>query len=359
MRPLLLLAALWFGGCACQPVEQQAVILRGAVVTSRSQPLAGVGLELERVNGCNLSEQLLGSTHLTTDAVGAYAHPLTAEDLALTSFGTLKCLRLKYERDGGAQATAVLRLALGFDAGPGVTTLEGPKLVEWVDPPMLSNPSAQRVVFDESTLPEDADGTPRAFVWLSTADGGFIFGSGEVPAASMSFSELVLEDFPQPRVQAVAMRRWRALPLIADLAFTSAPSSVTGGALVPMSRGAACSWPDGGVCPFTDGALTRHEPRRLRELVITLSRRATLRRALVRGLFFFPVPEGILTGDFLIVEGDDADGGWQPLGSVPAVSGDTSLALSGQPAQLVRVRLATGGGVVEELSSLSEVSLFE
>lgn len=347
-----------FVACTCGP-EPQAVVVRGVLRTSGGQALAGETLALEQVRSCRILRQVVASTPVTTDGVGAWAHALTPTELTLTSgSGGLDCLRVRYDGAEGTQALAAL-LVVPFDAGPGVTTLSGPALVAWSNAPTLSTSgSTQRVVFDESGLPDDADGTPRAFVWLATGDGGLIWTSGEVPAASMSFSAQVLEDFPAPVAQATALRRWRAVPLVADVELTSRPFAVDGGALVPPSRGAACSWPDAGPCPFTDGALTSREPRNLEHLDFTLARSLPLRRAVVRGLYFFPTLEGFGSGELLLVEGR-VDGGWSPLGSTPAASGSTSFALSGEAVDVVRVRLATGSGKPVPISALSEVSFFE
>lgn len=168
------------------------------------------------------------------------------------------------------------------------------------------------------------------------AGGGLVWQQQGV-ASPWVASPYVLEDFTsvEGQVRAVSAGTWYFQPLASNgsnmsfrLEWRSPRLPVPGGALRPVSRGAACSpMPEdvSGPCPYTDGRLEAVETRRhdpvneagdlgVDSLTFTLAAPVLPRRAVVRGL---ETTLAYLPRLRLVLEGSADGATWAPLADHP------------------------------------------
>lgn len=335
-------------------------MVTGEVVAADGARVADAELTLVHARGAFCSRPVSRRT-LRADGSGRYAAALDADEVSASQQLFDHCVSLSFER-GGLRASAFLHL-LGHDGGAG--PFAGPTIQEWTGAPIAQATAfGPRLVFDDSLLPSPEHPSDGARVMIRTPDGGVVWDSGGVPAPTLSLSQAALEDFAAPSAEAWVFRLGRRTgEVFWDGTWQAPGPALDAGADAPPSRGAACSFADGGPpCPLTDGALSETGLRLAPEVVFSWPQPRVFSAAAVRALSF--VPSASLNPDERVVIDGAVDGGaadageWTELGARRAGSAYLWLPLAPLPAARLRLRVVGADGGSCALLGASEVSFY-
>ncbi len=352
------------GGCAVSDLAASAsVVVSGMLEDASGNAVARSSVTLERQPQSLFAGNLVGTacdpdgTYATlqtaqTDTTGTYDFSLAGSETQTDSSDAL-CFRIR-----NTQGT--LGASVAFEVQ--VTQLQLPVL-QLFDPQLaeINVPgSAGQVGVLSFAWTEPSPAVDSETLSLLAADGSIIWRAGSSGQGAAVLAGYLAEDATQST-------EWEALVSTptdgTDVVLArSSTLAVSPPAVVPLSRGAACSSSlgAGGLptpCPLTDGTFHDALAGLATEpswVSVDLAAPVTASRAVLRGLSSF--------GGQLILEGSLDGTSWTQLGAASTESSSEYLdvAFPG-PTSLQHLRLtATGASDAEEnlIQDLAQVSLF-
>lgn len=352
MRTLTMGVMAILGGCTESKVEnEQDIVLSGRLVDEAGAPLPEALVKLYRSENSSCAFAAFSASWKTvkTRADGSFVLDLLGADTRSGSIARCFIARSPAQAEGRS-------LSAYFLIQQSEVAL--PTFQEWTGAP---------------TAAAEAQGVSVGFRPLSATHGAgndehvLSVGPSSVtvawqvrPASSpVHLSDYVLEDAEGLKASISVERAAEAGGVTVGLAYSSDDVALPRRALVPASRGAACTFLNAEPpCRITNGdlgGLVLFE-NGVREVAVQLSRPVVPRKAVLRNL------EVSGTVSELVLEGSVDGTQWMPLANLLDDSGVQpflELELTGTtPVSQVRVR-ATPQGTTGELRSLGQLSLFE
>ncbi len=371
MRRCLFLLPLLPLALACERYPEDPVFAYGQVLRADGAPVEGLTLGFER--GVNPNTFVTGGYVDPPPAFAPYASATTLADGTFTlelTYGALDGWHQKKDEsyrfraappldEQGQGVVGSFAISRGdvelpplraWETQLAVTSgAEGATLTFAQPPPAPERPISARVptYYGSDGESQVVDATrPQPVVQLHGADG--LAWQRPEATSPLTLGAQVLEDFAlEAQVRAMGVGMWFFEPLggaSSDVEFRlewrSGRKALAKGALLPVSRGAACWPPKEGACPWTDGKLAPVElstrpvlvnpnkpspvepppppsgppPTEVDEVGLTLATPARPSRAVIRGLEAGVSYPNVQT---VVVEGSDDGLTWRPLGSAP------------------------------------------
>lgn len=317
------------------------VTVTGTALAEDKSPIASADLSLRRaVTSTCLSPPEFAK--LKTDAQGAFSHNLTGADTQKDDVAL--CFRLVPPSSvRGATATVDFLMQ--------VTKVEVPTVQLWTgSPTATSTGSGAQVVFTDLSASHGLSGLK--FTADLTSGGGAVWSISDA-SSPVVLSAAVLEDFSAVSATLATSNQVKGSGTTFILRYQSDSVDVPLGTLVPVSRGADCTYNKAPtVCPLTDGKLAKNALDAASEVKVTLAAPKALKKVVLRGLS--------LSGPSNVVLEGSADGTtWTKLVDLTAAAyQEVNLAGAGTVAY-ARVRGTRTDGGAFNILTLDELSLFE
>jgi hypothetical protein len=352
MRTLTLGVVTMLGGCTESKVAQdQDIVLSGRFIDEAGAPLSGELLKLYRSENSSCSFAIFSSSwkSVKTQADGTFELDLLGADTRNGS--TARCFIARSPlRPEGRSLSAYFLIQQSEVALP--------TLQEWTGTPAAT---------------AEAQGVSVSFKPLSTTHGAgndehaLTIGPSSIEMAwqvqkassPVLVSDYVLEDAQGLKASVGVEREAKAGGVTVSLAYSSDEVALPRRALVPVSRGAACTYQDAETpCRITNGNLSGKVlfQTGVKEVSVQFSRSAVLRKAVLRNF------EASGTMNELVLEGSTDGTQWTSLANLLAGAGVKpfmEVDLTGTTAvSQVRVR-AVPRDTTGDLRSLGQLSLFE
>ncbi|MBN8229908.1 hypothetical protein JYK02_20560 [Corallococcus macrosporus] len=339
-RALVTSLALLASGSGCDRYPEEPIFAYGRALQRDGAPRTGETLHVERMREGE-EEAFQPFATVVPDASGDFTLEMLYGDASVetnTSRGRSRFrLALPLEADGSGATLAFsfqddveLPTVQAWDAHPAVSMGEqGPRVAFPPAPPAPPLPETAdtlELVTQDGTVIPILPTTPEPLLWVTS--GGELLWRQAGATSPWTPSPYLLEDFVSPRVQlrAASAGTWLFSPLGGEsssvdfrLEWRTGAEPLPAGTLRPVSRGATCEPSFSGVCPWTDGLLTRVDfwkqetDPRFYGVTLTLPQPTLPRRAVVRGLQYL---QGYGGKDSLIIEGSDDGEHWQSLARV-------------------------------------------
>ena len=352
MRTLTLGVVTILGGCTESKVSaDQDIVLSGKFIDEAGAPLSGELLKIYRSDNSSCAFAAFTSSwkSVKTQANGTFELELLGADTRNGSTARCFIARSPARTEGRSLSAYFLiqesKVAL-------------PTFQEWTGTP---------------TATAEAQGVSVGFKPLSATHGAgndehelsigpsTIETAWQVQKASspVLLSDYVLEDVQGLKASVGVERSAKVGDVTVGLAYSSDEVALPRRALVPVSRGAACTYQDSETpCRITNGNISGKVlfQQGVKEVNVQLSRSAVLRKAVLRNF------EVSGTMNELVLEGSADGTQWTSLANLLAGAGVKPFMvvdLTGTtPVSQVRVR-AVPRDTTGDLDSLGQLSLFE
>ncbi|WP_342375231.1 hypothetical protein NVS55_28545 [Myxococcus stipitatus] len=352
MRTLTLGGLVVCGGCTASQVEEgQDIVLRGKAVDEAGAALSGELLKFYRSenSACALASFSSSWKTVKTEADGTFKLELLGADTRNGSIARCFVAHTPARTQGRGVSAAFLIQA-------GEVTM--PTLQEWTGAP-TATAAAQGVSVGFKSLSGTHGAGPDAHTLTvrgTSLRPVWVISKATAPA---TLSDYALEDMAGLKAFLTVERDAKVGEETVDITYTSDEVALPRRALVPMSRGATCTYTNAVTpCPLTQGSLGDIVlfQSGVREVALQLPRAAVLRKAVLRN---FAV-SGILSE--LVLEGSADGTQWTSMANLLPDVGSRpfmELDLTGTtPVSHVRIR-AVARDTTGELRSLGQLSLFE
>ncbi|QRO00753.1 hypothetical protein JRI60_17830 [Archangium violaceum] len=344
-------AAVTSVGCTESTLDPAVdVLLTGKVIRQDKQPVANTLLRIDRSGNSSCAFDIFGVNwkSVKTDAEGNFSLQLLGAD---TQNGSLaRCFSLRSpagEKGRTVEAEFIVQ----------TENVQVPTLQEWSGAPTaLAGATGVGVSFQDLSATHDGASAGYSLSVRSKSSGG-IWSFGQVQSP-VQVSDHYLEDVADLEADLYAVRTVETGGTKFTLRYAGDAVDLPRRALVPVSRGASCTYPGSSTtCPLTDGKLTDTVffQEGTRDVVIQLAQPRVLRKALLRNFrTAFSVNE-------LTFEGSTDGNTWMPLANLKDKQDKFFIELElNNPTPLSHVRIhAIATETSARISELSEVSLFE
>jgi hypothetical protein len=338
-RASLLALSLLATGCGTLYPEDPLFVY-GRTLRADGTPLAGTTLMFERKRAYDGPTPTVPTfepfREVTTERDGSYTLELLVKEISTQardySFSP-HAFRLHRQEEDGSETWVGFSLHGGDVELPtlhpwradlhttptadGVMLALGSPLPSLEVPPSATTHDWTVIETDGSQHIEPNPSPPSLWLELRSGDGLLWWNPNPKEAETLAVSRAILEDFAAPvaRTSVFIDGDWIFKPLVSlndsylsfYVEWASASVVLPSGALVPVSRGAACE-PFVDTCPLTDGKLETVKSVPLNELRVRLPAPKKLRQAVVRGFASAGHTEAV------VVEGSLDGQEWTVLG---------------------------------------------